>query len=237
MSYYDLLGVNHDATQSDIKKAYHKLARIYHPDKSDDPSAEEVFQRISQAYAVLSDEESRQKYDVFGENFDEEDEIFYPTMPQEEEIIDEDLNIFLKVHADIADIYCERSRTVRYQRLVDGYEVEQEEEIPLHLPELTLKFMGNQIGEQFGDLHIKIVPQPDPVFDLIGYKELRIQKEIPLKAVYTGFIFKIKHLTGEQLSIRVEPKQLVPSRRLTVNRPDGTIHIDFSLILPEEITW
>jgi curved DNA-binding protein len=65
--YYQTLGVNKNASQEEIKKAYRKLAREYHPDVNpDDPNAEEKFKDINEAYQVLSDEEKRQKYDRFG---------------------------------------------------------------------------------------------------------------------------------------------------------------------------
>ncbi len=63
--YYEILGVDEDADQERIKKAYKKLAQKYHPDRSDDPDAEETFKEIGEAYAVLSDPEKRQKYDQF----------------------------------------------------------------------------------------------------------------------------------------------------------------------------
>ncbi|MBF0211718.1 MAG: DnaJ domain-containing protein [Desulfamplus sp.] len=65
--YYKILGVNKSATQQDIKKAYHKLAIKYHPDKNkDDKNAEAKFKEISEAYAVLSDKDKRQQYDTYG---------------------------------------------------------------------------------------------------------------------------------------------------------------------------
>lgn len=63
--YYDILGVDEDADQEEIKKAYKKLAKKYHPDRSDEPEAEDKFKEIGEAYAVLSDEEKREKYDQF----------------------------------------------------------------------------------------------------------------------------------------------------------------------------
>lgn len=65
--YYQILNVAKAASQDEIKKAYRKLAREYHPDVNpDDPNAEEKFKDINEAYQVLSDQEKRDKYDRFG---------------------------------------------------------------------------------------------------------------------------------------------------------------------------
>lgn len=63
--YYDILGVRKDANERQIKKAFHKLAMKYHPDKNKSPNAEAKFRGIAEAYETLSDEKRRQKYDQF----------------------------------------------------------------------------------------------------------------------------------------------------------------------------
>ncbi|MCP4332682.1 MAG: DnaJ domain-containing protein [Gammaproteobacteria bacterium] len=64
--YYQILGVPRDADKSDIKKAYRKLARKYHPDVNQDATAEDKFKEVNEAYEVLKDSDNRQAYDRFG---------------------------------------------------------------------------------------------------------------------------------------------------------------------------
>lgn len=67
-SLYETLGVSTSASEAEIKKAYRKLARQYHPDVNKEPEAEEKFKEINAAYEVLSDKEKRAKYDQFGDS-------------------------------------------------------------------------------------------------------------------------------------------------------------------------
>jgi molecular chaperone DnaJ len=64
--YYEVLGIPRDASPDDIKAAFRKLARQYHPDVNKDPGAEEKFKEINEAYGVLSDADKRARYDRFG---------------------------------------------------------------------------------------------------------------------------------------------------------------------------
>ncbi|NOX80075.1 MAG: DnaJ domain-containing protein, partial [Deltaproteobacteria bacterium] len=67
--YYHILGVSRDAPQDEIKRAYRRLARKYHPDISKETNAETKFKDVGEAYEVLSDPEKRAAYDKFGANW------------------------------------------------------------------------------------------------------------------------------------------------------------------------
>jgi curved DNA-binding protein len=67
--FYEVLGVARDASPDEIQRAYRKLARTYHPDVNKDPDAEDRFKEISEAYDVLSDPDTRRRYDAFGHDF------------------------------------------------------------------------------------------------------------------------------------------------------------------------
>ena len=77
--YYDILGVEKTADETQIKRAYRKLAIKFHPDKNKAKSAEEAFKKVNQAFCVLSDKTKRKNYDMFGT----EDGPGISTMPED----------------------------------------------------------------------------------------------------------------------------------------------------------
>jgi curved DNA-binding protein len=76
IDYYKVLGINAKATEKEIKKAYRKLARKYHPDLNpNNPEAERTFKQINEAHEVLSDPEKRKKYDQYGKDWQHAEEF------------------------------------------------------------------------------------------------------------------------------------------------------------------
>jgi len=90
--YYEILGVPRNASQEEIKKAFRRLARKYHPDINKSPEAQEKFKEINEAYQVLSDPEKRKLYDMYGHAAFEgtgAQEQTYTRIPDLEEILSE----------------------------------------------------------------------------------------------------------------------------------------------------
>lgn len=77
--YYEILGVSRTASQADIKKAYRNLSKKYHPDRNQDPAAEEKFKKIGEAYQIIGDAEKRAKYDSLGSGFHHGDQFRPPS--------------------------------------------------------------------------------------------------------------------------------------------------------------
>ncbi|PFX28948.1 DnaJ-like subfamily C member 10 [Stylophora pistillata] len=105
--YYELLGIDRDASHKDIRKAFKKLALKLHPDKNkDDPKAHEKFTVINKAYEVLKDEELRKKYDLYGEDGLKDDHFggghyqSWNYFNEEFGIYDDDAEIITLSHSD-----------------------------------------------------------------------------------------------------------------------------------------
>ena len=66
-NYYDILNIDRNSTEDEIKKAYKRMALKYHPDRNTDKDAEDKFKEISIAYQILSDKDKKKKYDLYGD--------------------------------------------------------------------------------------------------------------------------------------------------------------------------
>lgn len=134
IDYYGVLGVNKTATQDEIKKAFKKLARKYHPDLNpNDPTAKQKFQEINEANEVLGDPKKRKKYDAYGENWKHADE-FEAQQRQYQQQSSHFSSSFTGDHGDFSDFFEELfGKGNRYSRSNSGGFKGQDFNAELHL--------------------------------------------------------------------------------------------------------
>jgi len=126
--YYEVLGINKNASDDDIKKAYRKLAMQYHPDKNpDNKEAEEKFKEVSEAYEILSDKDKKAKYDRYGHSGPQRNPFgddfgfgfgFNPfgrkTQYQQQQRVGEDMNLI--VNLTLEELFLGTVKRYKYNR-------------------------------------------------------------------------------------------------------------------------
>ncbi|MGQ9927154.1 MAG: DnaJ C-terminal domain-containing protein [Chloroflexaceae bacterium] len=228
--YYQVLGVSRNASDQEIKQAYRRLARMYHPDiNPGDKKAEARFKEINEAYEVLSDKEKREKYDRFGSDW----------RRYEQAGAGVDFS-----SADFADIFetlfgGRAGRGGGFSMRLDGQDIEQPVEISLDEAfsgaQRTLQFSnpngtprtitvkipagidtGNRVrvpgegapgmqGGKRGDLYLVVRVQPHPRFERKG-ADLYTRVEVPLYTLLLGGQVAVPTLAGKTINLSI-PEQ------------------------------
>jgi molecular chaperone DnaJ len=126
--YYEILGVDKNTPEGDIKKAYRKLAKKYHPDKNpDDKESEEKFKEVGEAYEVLSDEDKKARFDQYGHDapvrggggFQDINDLFNRFSGQNRQSHRKPVgkNLRLNISLTLEELYTGVTKKVRYQRM------------------------------------------------------------------------------------------------------------------------
>lgn len=223
-SYYDVLGVDKSATDKDIRQAFRRLARKYHPDLNpDDKEAEAKFKEINEANEVLSDADSRKKYDRYGDDWKRADEFESrhggPGSGRAHTwSTDEDFDP--DPFAGFEDLFRRRQRsqyeeTARPQRLELDIEVTLEEAYLGSKRTVTITQGGRERrievdippGVDTGsvvkvrpsanqDLRLKMIVEPHPYFQRLG-NDLYLDVPVPLDDAALGAEVEIATITGK----------------------------------------
>lgn len=151
MNFYDILQINHNATKSEIKKAYRELSILYHPDKSSEPNAKEKFQEIKTAYEVLYDDNKKNHYDLMSN--------------------EQRLHVFDIIKQYFTDIRPEYSYI--YTLILDYLYSNQENELENDVNTLNIQSIYNRIVEKINSSIKKNIV----IIDSLDYYDLHITFE------------------------------------------------------------
>ena len=226
--YYSILGVNRDATEREIKQAYRRLARKYHPDvNSGDKSAEAKFKQINEAYEVLSDREKRQKYDQFGDQWQYADQFtsqggtIFRFSEEEVGSLFGDLLRGFTTATYSRRVQPRRGRDVEYPAKVtleEAYHgatrtisLENGKRFEVKIPpgvkdgsRVRLARKGRQGYGGVGDLYLVISVKPHPLFERWG-DDLHIEVAVPLVVAMLGGEVQVPTLKGK-LALKIPPE-------------------------------
>lgn len=227
IDYYKILGVDKQASQSDIKKAFRKLARKYHPDLNpNDSTAKDKFQEINEANEVLSDPEKRKKYDEYGEHWKHADQ-FEAQQSARQQTGGGDFSDFFEsmfggrggrswgstgfrgqdFHAELHLSLRDAATTHKQVLTVNGKNVRIT--IPAGVANgqvIKLKGYGSEgvNGGPAGDLYITFVIAEDTVFKRLG-DDLYVDVEVDLYTAVLGGEQLIDTLSGK-VKLKVKPE-------------------------------
>lgn len=255
--YYAVLGVDRTASQDDIKKAYRRLARKYHPDANPgSKEAEEKFKEIQEAYEVLGNPETRAKYDQLGSRWRE-----YERMQQDpfagggftdfggaggfegfsdffrmffgEDLLRRQQAVEATLSVSLDELYTGTTKRIQ----VAGQVVE----VPLKPgtpPNTRLRLRGK--APDRGDLLLRLQVQPHPRFSLKG-RDLHASLEVPLYTALLGGPVEFTHLGGQRLRITLPPE--TPNGHILQLRskgwlasPPGDLYLTVQIQLPKNLT-
>ncbi len=242
---YKTLNISENSDASEIKKAYRKLAKEYHPDINKDPHAEEKFKEINAAYEILSDSNKKQQYDRFGDDMlnDNMNHGFHQSHGDD---IEEMLrNMFTGGFGRGFHRQQQPDLQVRVgiplHKAINGGQLVfslQGEEIKVNIPKgikngtnMRVAGKGNIINGKPGDLYINIIIQSEGNFTVHG-NDLLTFAEIDLKTAIFGGQQEID-LFGEKIKYTV-PKNIKFGQKLRVNKGlvDGSLYIELHIKLP-----
>jgi len=227
--YYNLLGVNESASAEDIKKAYKKLAFKYHPDRNNsDKAAEEKFKEASEAYAILSNPETREQYDMFGaesfqQGYTHEDffrnvdfsemfgEFGFKGNPFDSSFTNnhnkssKGQNLIYELPIKLEEILNAQEKIISYE--LNGAEQEIKVKIPAGITDgKKLKLIGKggpgSGGGPSGDFYIQIKVLHNPIFQREG-NDLYMNKEIKFSEAALSTTIEVPTIDGKRLNLKI----------------------------------
>jgi len=258
--YYAILGVSKNASPEEIKKAYRRLARQYHPDLNPaNKEAEERFKEIQEAYEVLSNPETRAKYDRLGanwkayENMGSYSDIPYQAWQTDQDVFSGFSDFFrmffgedflrqarrrsarpleVRMPVTLEELYTGTKKSLRV-----GSEVIEVPLAPGLKPNMQVRLRGKG---PTGELVVLLDVQPHPHFRLEG-NNLHADLEVPLYTALLGGGVEFVHLDGKRLRLQIPPETpnghvLRLSGKGWPTNPPGDLYLRVQVVLPKGLS-
>lgn len=248
MNYYELLGVSKTATPEEIKKAYRKLAKEYHPDMANGDAAK--FKSINEAYDILKDPVKRQQYDSpqtsnqYSYSTQNMNDIFETFFGSSRRVMRKNANITISVKIDLEDVLTGKDIIGKY-KLHSGKDEVATIRVPPGVESgMTMRYPGlgddHMLNAPRGDLLVKIIVKPHDSF-LRDRLHLRTKCAINVFELMLGTDIIIDKLGGGPLTVKI-PKGTNPGTILSIpgyGLPElntgrtGNLYLEIKGITPE----
>lgn len=247
MDYYSILGVNKNASDADLKKAYRKLAMENHPDRTGGDDTK--FKQINEAYDTLKDPQKRQQYDnpqpqqsAFRQNYGNYEDIF-SAMFSRRPTRNPNRSVKLVYRMLLSETVTGKREVVNYN-LPSGKNKVVDLTIPkgiVHNQTVRYSGLGDHSYKEFppGDLEINFKVKNDTPFVIDGYN-LGLTIPISIYDLILGTDKEIKTITGRSLKLKIK-QNTSPNSVLSIrgeglyqfnNEQRGTLYIDFKTQMP-----
>jgi curved DNA-binding protein len=256
--YYQIMGLSKTATPEEIKRAYRKLARKYHPDVSKEPDAESKFKELGEAYEVLKDPAKRSKYDAYGQHWQQAGQQQYQQQAGGQQFYEEgnpaDFEDFFsslfgqrfqqgqartkaqdthaKLTISLEDSYTGAEKILKLDSARGSRSVKVK--IPKGIQDgQQIRLKGQ--GDRGGNLYIEISIAPHPIFKLDG-KDIYLQLPISPWEAALGATIMVPTLGGT-VHLKIPKlsqtgKQLRLKDRGLPGSPAGNQHVILEIVIP-----
>jgi curved DNA-binding protein len=248
-NHYEVLGVESDCEDRDIKIAYRRLAKLYHPDKNKSKEAQQIFVSVSRAYEILSSEEDRIYYNKILNSETEESYSFKYTGEDLSRDINHWANIFedafKKVTGEDVNVYC-RLELEEFKSGCDKIITLNSGKISIKIkpdtkPGSILKVSGKGNATLEcptpGDLYINLVAKANSIFKLQESGDIIISKDVTYQDIVLGTTLVIKTLST---TVKIKIPELTPIdqefRLKGLGLGGGDFILKLNLVIPSYIT-
>jgi DnaJ-class molecular chaperone len=252
MNYYDILEIDYNSSQDQIKKSFRKLSLKYHPDKNNNNTKK--YNSILDAYQTLSNEMKKKIYDHTIKKNNKNDNnvmILQNNDLHNSNNISKDIDILnIDLELLLTDIYENKNIPIKIKRnniiFKNNIEYKEIEEETLYIDVIsgidnneiiTIYKKGHSYNKKYGDIKIYIKIINNTVFDRTGL-DLIYKKDITLKQALCGFEFYIEHINGTKYKINnneiinLNTEKKIPNLGIKRNNCTGILIIKFNIIFP-----